>query len=412
MVSHLFFYQLMFLGLLWLCVMLHSAWPNDCTGGDQRPSQPLPPPRQRSRDPQPFPGLTTKAHCDACEHAPAPHPHAPSAPPPRLVPTRGRRRQVDTSAHFCPNPDCAYRGWVGWGNLRANGHPNGGPWRQLHCTRCEGYFQETHGTPLHGTRVAPEKLVWAVGALPEGLGIRAVARVFEIDPNTVLQWLVEVADHAAAFSQYFLHDVRVTQVQLDELFALLSAVKAGEVSETEAVERLSHSPHWVWAAIDPVTKLLLTVDVGDRTRAMAQRVVHQVFQVLAPGCIPLFLTDGFKEYTTALLTHYGQWVHPPRQRAQGPAPKPRWMPLPGLLYAQVIKTVRRQRLVRVSHCVVFGTLEAVQEVLAACGWQINTAFIERLNLSIRQHVAAVGRRVSTLCKGEQGLHQQLALYHT
>jgi IS1 family transposase len=68
----------------------------------------------------------------------------------------------------------------------------------------------------------------------------------------------------------------------------------------------------------------------------------------------------------------------------------------------VIKTVRRRRLVRVSHRVVFGTFEAVQEVLAACGWQINTAFIERLNLSFRQHVAAVGRRVTTLCKGEQG----------
>jgi hypothetical protein len=82
-----------------------------------------------------------------------------------------------------------------------------------------------------------------------------------------------------------------------------------------------------------------------------------------------------------------------------------------LLYAQVVKTVRRRRLVRVSHRVVFGTLEAVQQVLAACGWQINTSFIERLNLNIRQHVAAVGRRVSTLCKGEDGLGQQLSLYH-
>jgi hypothetical protein len=83
-------------------------------------------------------------------------------------------------------------------------------------------------------------------------------------------------------------------------------------------------------------------------------------------------------------------------------PKPRWRPRPGLLYAQVVKTVRRRRLVRVRHRVVFGTLEAVRQVLAACGWQINTAFIERLNLSIRQHVAAVGRRVTTLCKGEDG----------
>jgi IS1 family transposase len=264
---------------------------------------------------------------------------------------------------------------------------------------------------LHGKRVAPEKLVWAVGALAEGLGIRAVARVFEVDPNTVLAWLVEVAEHVAAFSQYVLHGLRVTQVQLDELFALLSAVKAGEVSEAEAIQRLSRSPHWVWGAIDPVTKLLLTIEVGERTLAMAQRVVHQVVQVLAQGCVPLFLTDGLTEYATALLTHFGQWVQPPRRRATGPAPQPRWMPLPQLLYAQVIKTMRRRRLIRVRHRIVFGTLAAIEQVLAAHGWHLNTAFIERLNLSMRQHVAAVGRRVTTLCKHEDGVRQQLALYH-
>jgi hypothetical protein len=229
--------------------------------------------------------------------------------------------------------DCRYGGWGGLGNLSANGHPNGGPWRQLYCTSCGGYFQETHGTPFHGKRVTPEKLGWAVGALAEGLGIRAVARVFEVDPNTVLAWLVEVAEHAAAFSRYFLHNLHVTQVQLDELFALLSAVKTGEVSEAEAITRLSRSPHWVWAAIDPVTKLLLTIEVGERTRTMAQRVVHQIAEVLAPGCMPLFLTDGFKEYATALLAHFGYWVQPPRRQANSPTPKPRWMPLPWLLYA-------------------------------------------------------------------------------
>ena len=86
--------------------------------------------------------------------------------------------------------------------------------------------------------------------------------------------------------------------------------------------------------------------------------------------------------------------------------------LPQLLYAQVVKTVRRRRLVRVRHRVVFGTLETVNAVLAPLGCQINTAFVERLNLTIRHHVAAVGRRVSTLCKGEAGLDQQLALYHS
>ena len=70
--------------------------------------------------------------------------------------TRGRRRQVDPSTHFCPNPDCAYRGWVEWGNRRANGHPNGGLWRQLLCIACRGYFLETLGTLFHGKRVSVE----------------------------------------------------------------------------------------------------------------------------------------------------------------------------------------------------------------------------------------------------------------
>jgi IS1 family transposase len=301
---------------------------------------------------------------------------------------------------------------VGWGNLRANGHPNSGPWRQLLCVVCHGYFLETLGTLFHGKRASVELIVRVIACLAEGLGIRGTARVFEVDPNTVLQWLVAAAEQLRAFSQHFLHDVRVRQVQLDELFALLSAVKEGEVSEAEAIERLERSPQWVWVAMDPESKLLLAIDIGNRTLAMAQRLVHQVVQVLAPDCVPLFLTDGFKDYLTALLTHYGQWVQLPRRQDKGPAPKPRWMPLPQLLYAQVVKTVRRRRLVRVRHRVVFGTLEAVQQGLAACGWQINTSFVERLNLTIRQHVAAIGRRVSTLCKGEEGLRQQLALYHT
>jgi IS1 family transposase len=411
MVSALFFYQLMLVALVWLCLMLQWAWPSAPAPGCPTTPEPPPPPPKRQCEPKPFAGLTIKPHCDACASSSAPHPQTPSVPPPRIVMMRGRRRQVDTSRHCCPNPACAYRGGVGWGNLRANGHPNGGPWRQLLCVVCRRYFLETLGTLFHGKRVAVELIVRGIACLAEGLGIRGTARVFEVDPNTVLQWLVDAAEQLQAFSRHILHDVRVRQVQLDELFALLSAVKDGEVSEAEAITRLERLSQWVWVALDPESKLLLAIDVGHRTLAMAQRVVHQVAQVLAQDCAPLFLTDGFREYLTALLTHYGYWVQPLRRQVTGPAPKPRWMPQPQLLYAQVVKTVRRRRLVGVMHRVVFGTLAAVERVLAPLGWQINTAFVERINLTIRQHVAAVGRRVSTLCKGEEGLRQQVALYH-
>jgi hypothetical protein len=90
---------------------------------------------------------------------------------------------------------------------------------------------------------------------------------------------------------------------------------------------------------------------------------------------------------------------------QAPTPS-----LPALRYAQVVKSYRRRRLVSVTHRVVFGTRLAIEQALAACGWTINTAFIERLNLDIRQRVAAIGRRVNTLCQGEAGLRDQLALF--
>jgi len=279
------------------------------------------------------------------------------------------------------------------------------------CLGCHGYFLETLGTQFHAKQVAPDKLVWAIAALAEGVGIRAVARVFEVDPNTVLNWLGEAAEHLATFSRSFLQDVHVEQVQMDELFALLSAIKDGEVTEAEAIKRLSRSPHWVWVAIDPVTKLLLTVDVGERTLAMAPRLVHQITQVLTPDCAPLFLTDGFREYLTALVTHYGQWMQPERRQVKGPRSKPRWMPWPRLLYAQVVKSYRRRRIVGVKHRVVFGTGEAIESILAKWDWKLNTSFVERLNLDFRQHVAAVGHRVNTLGKHAAELRQQLALFH-
>ena len=101
-------------------------------------------------------------------------------------------------------------------------------------------------------------------------------------------------------------------------------------------------------------------------------------------------------------------MHPERRQAKGPMPKPRWVPLPALLYAQVVKSYRR--IVGVQHRVVFGTRLAIEQVLATWGWTINTAFVERLNLDIRQRVAAIGRRVNTLCQGEAGLRDQLVLF--
>ena len=98
-----------------------------------------------------------------------------------------------------------------------------------------------------------------------------------------------------------------------ELYAVIRALKAGELSEEEAIERLEGARSWVWTAIDPVSKLLLAIEVGPRTVAMAQRMVHRVSQRLASGCMPAWFSDGFKGYLPAILGHCGWWVHPERR---------------------------------------------------------------------------------------------------
>jgi hypothetical protein len=187
MASNPLFYQLLLITLVLLCLLVHVGLPDNPPRVPKTPLEPKPRRRRRSKEPRPFAGLIHQPLCEACEQGTDTRPLAPGSPPPVIIFTRGRRRSVDTHAHFCPDPDCSYDGRLGRGNLRANGHPGGKPWRQFQCVSCHGYFYETTGTIFHGKRSSPDLIVWVIACLAEGLGIRGTARVFGIDANTVLQ---------------------------------------------------------------------------------------------------------------------------------------------------------------------------------------------------------------------------------
>ena len=122
-------------------------------------------------------------------------------------------------------------------------------------------------------------------------------------------------------------------------------------------------------------------------------------------------SEGCTGYLPAILGHCGWWGPPARRQDKGPWPKPRWMPRPGRLYAQVVKQSRRKRVVGGEHRVACGTREAIAQVLAAWGWQSKTAFVERRNLDLCQRGAAIGRRGNTRCQGEDSRRHQLAVCH-
>jgi hypothetical protein len=110
MVSHLFYYQLALLAIVWLFVLLHLP---ESKPSLPAPSVPVKPKRKRSTEPKAFEGLTHKPHCVLCDQETGetnPPPPVRPAPMPR---THRRARTVDTSMHFCPHSHCDDRGW-GW----------------------------------------------------------------------------------------------------------------------------------------------------------------------------------------------------------------------------------------------------------------------------------------------------------
>jgi transposase-like protein len=167
-----------------------------------------------------------------------------------------------------------------------------------------------------------------VKALAEGVSLQATARIFEVDPTTVKRCLVKSAEQMEAVSAYLIHDLHLSQVQVDELWALLGSDPTDGSNQVASTGRHAHA--WVWAAIDPVSKLFLATVVGERSLASAQSLIHAVVSTLATGIVPLFLSDQLAHYASALVTHFGHWVTIPRRALRGPHPKPRWEPLPVL----------------------------------------------------------------------------------
>jgi transposase-like protein len=186
-----------------------------------------------SDEARPFPGLTQKPVCQECEQEAGQEERAVEAPP-MMTSGRGRPAEVGTSRQFCPDEGCCYYGWLGRGNIVANGHPSGGLWRQFHCKACGCWFLETHGTVFFGRRQGVPLVLLVLAALVEGLSIRAAGRVFGVDADTVERWLVLAAQQLTALAAHIMVDLELEQVQLDELFAALghlleSGVGLGEL---------------------------------------------------------------------------------------------------------------------------------------------------------------------------------------
>jgi IS1 family transposase len=210
-------------------------------------------------------------------------------------------------------------------------------------------------------------------ALAEGVDVAAAERIFGHEQATITRWVTRAGTHSARLHQHWLRDLHLPHIQLDEVRTRL---------------RCRAHVLWLWVAIEPCTKLIPVLHLGPRSQDAAHTVIHALRHTLARGCLPVCTSDGLNLYFYALSAHFGQWVE-----TAGPR-KRHWRVAPGLLYGQVRKVYRRRRLVRVTRVMRCGTHAALRLALVGLGLsgRLNTAFVERVNLTVRRSVAALARR--------------------
>jgi hypothetical protein len=115
--------------------------------------------------------------------------------------------------------------------------------------------------------------------------------------------------------------------------------------------------------------------------------------------------DGVAAVSLPGTAHFGQWTQPEGKR------HPVWQVLPDLLYGQLLKIRSGYHLKYVHTKMLCGTRAQLTErlLLAGLSGQIQTAFIERLNLTLRHQVAALRRRTWALAYTGQSLRWRVAL---
>jgi IS1 family transposase len=258
--------------------------------------------------------------------------------------------------------------------------------QDLRCQACGTRVSTRRETPLYHLRTPPQRVGEVLSALAEGLDSRAAARVFGHQEATIRRWLAQAGRHASDLHQHLFHDLHVAHLQLDEIRTRL---------------RQRRQILWLWLAVDPETKIVPVLRLGPRTQASAHAVVHALRAVLAPTCIPVITSDGLRHYYYAVTAHFGRWVPAGRRRL--------WQVAPTLLYGQVQKGYRRRRLVRIRYRMLCGTLPQLRTALQGLGLsgRLTTAFIERLNLTVRHGVAALTRHTWATAQTASGLLHHL-----
>ena len=236
---------------------------------------------------------------------------------------------------------------------------------------CKTTFSSTAGTPYFRIQHPRSKFDQVASLSVEGVNKSAISRVQSVGWNTVHRWLKKAAKSCRQFNRTNTRDMDIREIQADEIRTFTGNKK---------------NASWIFAAMDVWSRFWPGTIVGSRNYENTKEAIRSISKLTDPQRIPLIVTDGYKFYERAVRKCFGK-----------------------CLYAQVIKTRRNDRITKVDRRMIIGDKREFERALlnSEDSDTLNTSFIERLNLTIRQSTSFLTRRTTCFARFEEFLEKQL-----
>ncbi|HEU5384244.1 MAG TPA: hypothetical protein VFV38_53310 [Ktedonobacteraceae bacterium] len=243
------------------------------------------------------------------------------------------------------------------------------------CKACGKTFCARQGTMFVGLRKPEKLIVIVVTLLAYGCPVQAIVHALDLDERTVARWQERAGAHCQK-----VHCDQVVQAKLD-----LQHVQADEIRGKGC-----KMVPWMAMAMMVSTRLWLGGVISlRRDRKLADQLLRMVKACCLPLRALLVLTDGWSAYPNSIRRAFREKI--PKTGKRGRCALQAW---PDILIGTVIKKTAKKRIVEVVRRMTQGTFERADEILSHTmgGKELNTAFIERFNGTMRERWASLTRR--------------------